>query len=47
MSKYPEYKHTKSRAWFDRALEGIPSGIYDMCIRDRPSTVINMARDMW
>lgn len=28
MSKYPEYKHTKSRAWFDRALEVIPSGIY-------------------
>ena len=28
MSKYPEYSHTKSRAWFDRALNVIPSGVY-------------------
>ena len=28
MSKYPEYSHEKSRAWFDRALNVIPSGIY-------------------
>lgn len=28
MSKYPEYVHTKSRKWFDRALNVIPSGIY-------------------
>lgn len=28
MSKYPEYNHAKSRAWFDRALEVIPSGVY-------------------
>lgn len=28
MSKYPEYTHEKSRAWFDRALKVIPSGIY-------------------
>lgn len=28
MSKYPEYTHEKSRAWFDRALNVIPSGIY-------------------
>lgn len=28
MSKYPEYDHSKSRAWFDRALDVIPSGIY-------------------
>jgi len=28
MSKYPEYSHEKSRAWFDRALEVIPSGVY-------------------
>ena len=28
MTKYPEYSHTKSRAWFDRALKVIPSGIY-------------------
>ena len=26
MSKYPEYQHTKSRAWFDRALQVIPPG---------------------
>ena len=28
MSKYPEYSHTKSREWFERALNVIPSGIY-------------------
>lgn len=28
MSKYPEYRHEKSRAWFDRALKAIPSGVY-------------------
>ena len=28
MSKYPEYNHTKSREWFDRALNVIPSGVY-------------------
>ena len=28
MSKYPEYNHEKSRAWFDRALKVIPSGVY-------------------
>ncbi|MEE1005565.1 MAG: aminotransferase class III-fold pyridoxal phosphate-dependent enzyme [Acutalibacteraceae bacterium] len=28
MSKYPEYSHNKSREWFDRALNVIPSGIY-------------------
>jgi len=28
MSKYPEYSHEKSRAWFDRALDVIPSGVY-------------------
>ena len=28
MSKYPEYSHEKSRAWFDRALKVIPSGVY-------------------
>ena len=28
MSKYPEYSHEKSRGWFDRALNVIPSGVY-------------------
>ena len=28
MSKFPEYKHEKSRQWFDRSLDVIPSGIY-------------------
>ena len=28
MSKYPEYSHEKSRAWFNRALNVIPSGVY-------------------
>jgi len=28
MNKYPEYSHEKSRAWFDRALDVIPSGVY-------------------
>ena len=27
MSKYPEYNHEKSRGWFDRALQVIPSGV--------------------
>ena len=27
MSKYPEYIHEKSRGWFDRALQVIPSGV--------------------
>lgn len=27
MSKYPEYSHEKSRSWFDRALQVIPSGV--------------------
>ena len=28
MSKFPEYKHTKSHEYFDRAIKVIPSGIY-------------------
>lgn len=28
MSKYPEYVHTQSHAWFNRALNAIPSGVY-------------------
>lgn len=28
MAKYAEYSHEKSRAWFERALKVIPSGIY-------------------
>ncbi len=28
MAKYPVYDHTKSREWFDRALNVIPSGVY-------------------
>ena len=28
MTKYPEYSHTTSRQWFDRALQVIPSGVY-------------------
>lgn len=28
MSKYPEYQHEKSQAWFQRALKVIPSGVY-------------------
>ena len=28
MSRYPEYSHEKSRGWFDRALNVIPSGVY-------------------
>lgn len=28
MNKYPEYQHPQSRAWFDRALQVIPSGVY-------------------
>ncbi|HIS02867.1 MAG TPA: aminotransferase class III-fold pyridoxal phosphate-dependent enzyme [Candidatus Pullichristensenella avicola] len=28
MSKYPEYTHEKSHAWFDRARAVIPAGVY-------------------
>ena len=28
MRSFPEYNHEKSRAWFDRALNVIPSGVY-------------------
>ncbi len=28
MSRFPVYSHEKSRAWFDRALKVIPSGVY-------------------
>lgn len=28
MDKHPEYSHKESRAWFDRALKVIPSGVY-------------------
>jgi len=28
MSRFPEYSHEKSRAWFNRALNVIPSGVY-------------------
>ena len=28
MRHFPEYNHTNSRAWFDRALNVIPSGVY-------------------
>lgn len=28
MSRYPEYSHTKSREWFERAVKVIPSGVY-------------------
>lgn len=28
MSKYPEYSHTESKKWFDRALAAVPSGVY-------------------
>lgn len=26
--KFKEYKHTKSKEWFDRALDVVPSGVY-------------------
>jgi len=28
MSKFPQYDHTKSREWFNRALNVIPAGVY-------------------
>lgn len=27
-NKFPEYKHTESKKWFDRALAAVPSGVY-------------------
>ena len=44
MSKYPEYKHTKSREWFDRALNVIPSGIYGHL---GPSEGLFLPLDKW
>ena len=44
MSKYPEYSHTKSRAWFDRALNVIPSGVYGHL---GPSEGLFLPLDKW
>ena len=44
MSKYPEYSHEKSRAWFDRALNVIPSGIYGHL---GPSEGLFLPLDKW
>ena len=44
MSKYPEYTHEKSRAWFDRALNVIPSGIYGHL---GPSEGLFLPLDKW
>ncbi len=44
MSKYPEYNHEKSRAWFDRALKTIPSGVYGHL---GPSEGLFLPLDKW
>jgi glutamate-1-semialdehyde 2,1-aminomutase len=44
MSKYPEYSHEKSRAWFDRALNVIPSGVYGHL---GPSEGLFLPLDKW
>ena len=44
MSKFPEYHHEKSRAWFDRALNVIPSGIYGHL---GPSEGLFLPLDKW
>ena len=44
MSKYPEYTHKESRAWFDRALNVIPSGIYGHL---GPSEGLFLPLDKW
>ncbi len=44
MSKYPEYSHAKSRAWFDRALNVIPSGVYGHL---GPSEGLFLPLDKW
>ena len=44
MSNYPEYSHAKSRAWFDRALNVIPSGVYGHL---GPSEGLFLPLDKW
>ena len=44
MSKYPEYSHEKSRAWFNRALDVIPSGVYGHL---GPSEGLFLPLDKW
>ena len=44
MSKYPEYSHNKSREWFNRALNVIPSGIYGHL---GPSEGLFLPLDKW
>jgi len=44
MSRYPEYSHEKSRMWFDRALNVIPSGIYGHL---GPSEGLFLPLDKW
>jgi len=44
MSKYPEYSHEKSRAWFNRALNVIPSGVYGHL---GPSEGLFLPLDKW
>jgi len=44
MSKYPEYSHVKSREWFERALNVIPSGIYGHL---GPSEGLFLPLDKW
>ena len=44
MNRYPEYSHEKSRAWFDRALKVIPSGVYGHL---GPSEGLFLPMDKW
>lgn len=44
MSKFEEYSHEKSRAWFERALKVIPSGIYGHL---GPSEGLFLPLDKW
>lgn len=44
MRRFPEYNHEKSRAWFDRALNVIPSGVYGHL---GPSEGLFLPMDKW
>ena len=44
MAEFKEYSHEKSRAWFDRALKVIPSGVYG---HQGPSEGLFLPMEKW
>ena len=44
MAEFKEYSHEKSRAWFNRALKVIPSGVYG---HQGPSEGLFLPMEKW